>query len=213
MKLSGALFDLDGTLLDTVPLFLAAYRFAFFEFTGRSFSDGEILSLSGPSEEGIIQKVVPDNWKRCLDLYVQYELSHLESVKAFSGLSIVLELLNKRNVKMAVITGRKNNAHKFLDHTGLTPYFDEVETGSTHGSSKQTSIEHIIGKWNYPPQQLIYVGDTAYEMAEAQKTGVLPIRAKWSSYLIDNGSQTNIGLEFNSVADFSRWVNEIALQE
>lgn len=212
MKLSGVLFDLDGTLLDTVPLFLAAYRSAFFEFTGRSFSDTEILSLSGPSEEGIIQKVVPINWEKCVELYIEYELNHLELVKIFPGLQNVLELFKRKNIKMAVITGRKNNTYKFLDYTGLTPYFDVVETGSMHGSSKQASIQYVINKWNYPPQQLIYVGDTAYEMVEAQKANVQPIRAKWSSFVIDNGDQTKVGLEFNSVADFSQWINEIISQ-
>ena len=60
MKLKGIMFDLDGTLGDTLPVCFASYRRVFREFLGCHYSDHEITALFGPTEEGIIQQLVPD---------------------------------------------------------------------------------------------------------------------------------------------------------
>ena len=53
--LRGVIFDLDGTLADTLPVCYAAFRAAFHRYVPeRTFSDAEITSFFGPNEEGVI---------------------------------------------------------------------------------------------------------------------------------------------------------------
>jgi len=60
MKVKGIIFDMDGTLGDTMAVLCEAFRCAFEQFMGRRYSDREIAALFGATEEGIFQRVVPD---------------------------------------------------------------------------------------------------------------------------------------------------------
>jgi len=55
----GIIFDLDGTLADTLPVCFDAYRLAFAKYVGHEWTDDQISALFGPSEEGVIRQVVP----------------------------------------------------------------------------------------------------------------------------------------------------------
>src|SRR5690349_12969892 len=106
MRLSGIIFDLDGTLGDTLPVCFRAFRHAIHEFTGRSYTDQEIRATFGPSEEGIIQKHVPDRWRECLELYVHaYETEHSKHREPFPGMHDALSLLGQHGIRRAVVTG------------------------------------------------------------------------------------------------------------
>jgi phosphoglycolate phosphatase-like HAD superfamily hydrolase len=59
MSLQGVIFDLDGTLGDTLPVCFAAFRETFRHYLGREYSDREIRAMFGPTEEGIIQRMIP----------------------------------------------------------------------------------------------------------------------------------------------------------
>jgi len=48
MRLDGMIFDLDGTLTDTFPVCFVAFREALQAFTGRSYTDEEIVARFGP---------------------------------------------------------------------------------------------------------------------------------------------------------------------
>ncbi|MGD8239054.1 MAG: HAD hydrolase-like protein, partial [Armatimonadota bacterium] len=94
MELGGVIFDLDGTLADTLPVCFVAYRGSIKEFTGRELSDREIEALFGPSEEGTIRKLVPDRWRECLELHLEiYDREHSRCTGLFPGLESALHLL------------------------------------------------------------------------------------------------------------------------
>ena len=57
--LRGVIFDLDGTLADTLPLCIVALRAAIFPIAGRTLSDEEIMAAFGQSEERTIRAAGP----------------------------------------------------------------------------------------------------------------------------------------------------------
>lgn len=68
-------FDLDGTIGDTIPLCLAAFREATTPYVDHELSDDEIARTFGLNEEGMINQVVSGNSreKALNDFYVIYE--------------------------------------------------------------------------------------------------------------------------------------------
>ena len=73
------IFDLDGTLGNTLPVCYAAFREAQLAHTAREYADAEIAALFGQSEEGIIQRLVPEpgRWQEALEDYLAaYERHH-----------------------------------------------------------------------------------------------------------------------------------------
>ena len=56
-------FDLDGTIGDTLPLCMAAFRDSIERLAGVKVTDEEIIKNFGPSEEGIIKVLLKDRYK------------------------------------------------------------------------------------------------------------------------------------------------------
>ena len=60
MSIKGVIFDLDGTLADTIPVCISAFRSAFERYSARGWDEEEIEALFGPTEEGSCRRAVPD---------------------------------------------------------------------------------------------------------------------------------------------------------
>jgi phosphoglycolate phosphatase-like HAD superfamily hydrolase len=77
MRLTGAIFDLDGTLVDTLPVCFVAFREACARVGAPVQSVAEIRALFGPSEEGMMQRVIPDRWQDGVAAYLEAYDRHL----------------------------------------------------------------------------------------------------------------------------------------
>lgn len=184
-RLEGVIFDLDGTLADTLPVCCTAYRQAFAGFTERSYSDVELEAFFGPSEEGIIRAVLaerPDQWDACLEAYLAaYARLHTDDLRPFPGIERALCLLEERAVPVAVVTGRgARSAAPSLERLGLLHFFDLVEVGSPEGAIKPRSIRRVLRRWRAEPRHVAYVGDVPYDMRAAREAGVIPLGAAWA---------------------------------
>ncbi len=181
MRLDGMIFDLDGTLTDTFSVCFVAFRETLRVFTGRSFSDEEIMATFGPSEDGMLQHWVPDRWEECLRLYLSvYEREHRRIARTFPGVETALGLLRERGIPLAVVTGKgAQSAAISLAQLGLTPYFECIETGSPEGSVKPRCIQRILARWGVAPNRVAYLGDVASDVEASRAVGVLPLAAAW----------------------------------
>lgn len=107
IKLKGIIFDLDGTLGNTLPICFTAFRCVFEKFLGRHYTDGEITALFGPSEEGIIERVVPHESQACMQVYLdEYERAHALLSEPFPGIESALRSLKQNGTALAVVTGK-----------------------------------------------------------------------------------------------------------
>ena len=97
MRLDGLIFDLDGTLTDTLSVALTVFRETLRQFSGQSYTDEEIIAQFGPSEEGMFQHFAPDHWEACLRRYLElYEREHRRAGRIFPGIDTALDLVGRR---------------------------------------------------------------------------------------------------------------------
>lgn len=211
MNIKGILFDLDGTLVNTVPMCISAYRQTFEQLLDRPISDEEITAHFGLSEEGIIQRILPDQAEVGLKLYHDiYEKLHTECSEPFTGIKPVLELLKQRGIKLAVVTGKgSHTAHLTLKYLGIEHYFDKVETGDAHANVKVAAIKNILAVWQMEPAYAAYVGDADTDMLNAAEAGVLPLAACWAeTTTIHRLNSMTPFATFTDVRAFSNWLDE-----
>ncbi|MGH9174241.1 MAG: HAD family hydrolase [Vicinamibacterales bacterium] len=209
MPLKGMIFDLDGTLADTIPVCCAAFRDVMIRQTGTEYSDVEIMARFGPSEEGIFQQLAGDAWRDCLaDYLMTYEREHAACAEPFPGVPEMLELLAERALPVAIVTGKgADSAAISLRALGLDRHFTIVESGSPNGSVKPASIRRIVGRWGVDPATVAYVGDAPNDIDEARSAGVIPVAAAWA-VTADRAALTaqDPAQLFGSVADLCRWI-------
>ncbi|MDR3600494.1 MAG: HAD family hydrolase [Desulfosporosinus sp.] len=211
MKLKGIIFDLDGTLLNTLPVCYRGFRKTLLEFTRREYSDQEIAALFGPSEEGIFKKLFPSSWQESLQVYLlEYDRIHPEYAEPFAGIPEALTLLQERKLKLALVSGKGPGSMAIsLKHSGLGRFFDLVRTGSDEKASKPEHLREVLKIWDYSPEEVAYVGDMAYDMSSAIEVGAYAIGALWAT--TTNAQKVlamNPEVAFDNVPSFIEWIQQ-----
>jgi pyrophosphatase PpaX len=209
MKLKGFIFDLDGTLLNTLPVCYIGFRQALLTYMGREYSDQEIAALFGPSEEGVFKKLLPNSWQEALQHYLaEYEKAHQVS-STFPGIHDALTLLRAQKIRLAIVSGKGPGSMEIsLRHSGLMEFFEPVIAGSEHGANKPAHIGQVLQMWNFAPEEVAYIGDTAYDIKAAQEVGVYSIGAIWAGTV--NAQQVKDMkpfITFDTVPAFIRWIH------
>jgi phosphoglycolate phosphatase-like HAD superfamily hydrolase len=208
-RLRGVIFDLDGTLGDTLPVCFAAFRATFAHYLGRRFEDHEIRAMFGPSEEGVLRRAVPARWEEALETYLrEYERAHRSCTAPFPGLIAVLETLRARGLRLAVVTAKGQRSAEISARVlGLEGYFEVMETGSHDGSVKGDRIRAVLARWQIPPGEVAYVGDAASDVVVARQEGLVPLAAAWAgSTDLALLVQREPAALFPTVASFAAWI-------
>src|SRR5271157_5994452 len=183
MPLQGILFDLDGTLANTLPFCIQAYQLTAQHFTGKFLTENEVTSLFGPSDEGVLEQMVPGRLAETLpyflDLYQQLHL--LECKTPFPGVMKALALLRVKGIYTAIVTGKGYySAVISLRILGLSDWIDIMETGFPDRADKPRCFRKVLERWGMRPDQAAYVGDTPYDIQASLESGLLPIGAAWA---------------------------------
>jgi HAD superfamily hydrolase (TIGR01549 family) len=211
MILKGFLFDLDGTLANTLPLCIKVYQQTFKHFTGRDYTEDEVTSHFGLTEAGICQRVIPDQWQEGLAYYHQaYEQQHDECRDPFPGIEDALKLLTARGVKLAIVTGKgEHTANLTLKYLGIADYFEYVEAGKEDAVVKATAMHTILNAWQMDASEAAYIGDSASDVEQSAQAGVLPLAAEWAEtatiYLLESAQPY---ASFQTVEDFTAWLQQ-----
>lgn len=92
-------FDLDGTIADTIPMCIKAFRNSVSPYTDHELSEEEILHTFGLNEVGMVKAVVSQNWESAVtNFYSQYESLHNEVTEVFPGILKLFGLLKKKRI-------------------------------------------------------------------------------------------------------------------
>jgi phosphoglycolate phosphatase-like HAD superfamily hydrolase len=212
VRLAGAIFDLDGTLADTLPACYAAFRAACEGLGGPAYTNEQIRALFGPSEEGMLQRAMPERWQEGLTLLLAEYRRHLAACPGvFPSVTSALQLLRESRTPLALVTGKGPFTTKMsLTHFGLDGVFDPVEIGSPQGVIKAAAIARVVARWGVPAADVIYVGDAVADVHAARQAGVLPIAAAWApSAIAAELAATKPHALFTDARHFQSWLSEV----
>lgn len=211
-NLKGIIFDFDGTLADTLPICILSFQQALHKVTGIKYTESQITSYFGKSEEGIIQTLAPNNYDETLKIYLEtYKNNHYLCPYPFDGMIEALNMIKNKGYKMALITGKGKNAIDIaLDYMNLKEYFEFVEFGHPEKSIKTESIIKIAGLWNIKPSNIAYIGDQSSDIIESKKAGAYSIAVSWAK--TSNHSELlkhEPDFIFSKIEDFKNWLLQL----
>jgi phosphoglycolate phosphatase-like HAD superfamily hydrolase len=207
--LGGVIFDLDGTLGDTLPVCFVAFRATFQRFLGVTYTDEEIRAMFGPTEEGMFLERTPDAVDDALAHYLEgYAANHHLCPEPFDGIVDLLDRLDEDGVPVAVVTGKGPHSTRISLHAwSLDGRFDRVEPGGDHGAVKPEKMAAVVGGWGVDPTTVVSIGDVPGDVVAGRLAGVVPVGAAWSP-LADTAALDAAGPEalFDRVSDFAGWL-------
>ena len=207
--LQGVIFDLDGTLADTLDVCIEAFQYAIKAHTGDHLTPAEVVALWGPTEEGVLRAAVGPEWEDSVETFLaEYERLHISVPEPFPGIRPLLDHLCTVGIPMAVVTGKgPRSAQISLEVLGIEDAFDAVEAGSIDGAVKAQKISHIVEKWGVPPATVVYIGDHPHDAIEAHRAGTIAVAAAWSKHTdVEALRRSEPDEYFDSSREFAAWL-------
>ena len=179
------LFDLDGTLLDTIADLADAANLMLAELGRPLRSQHEIHSFVGKGLPKLVERCLTERAQEVpAEAVVEAAISvfrrHYERVNGlhttiYPGVVDTLEALRRRNIGLAVVTNKPEAfTLPLLERTGLAVYFDTVVSGDTLPVRKPDPAMVLLAceRLGVTPGEAFMVGDSANDALSAQGAGM-----------------------------------------
>jgi pyrophosphatase PpaX len=176
------LFDLDGTLVDTVPFILASVRHAF-EGYGTCPTDAEWIAGIGTPLRVQLTSFArsADDVEVLFQRYRTFWLEHHDRLtRCFPGALETVAALRARGHPVGVVTAKiEEGARRTLRHVGLLPHVDAIVGADTCARPKPDPMPvHVaLERLGRPPDEAVLVGDSPHDLAAGNAAGVRTIAA------------------------------------
>jgi pyrophosphatase PpaX len=182
------LFDLDGTLIDSIELILGAARHAFTDFAGRAPTDEEWRAGIGRPLQTVLREYAPDQAEadRLFGRYRAYQLEHHDRlVRPYAGILETVEALAADGHPMALVTSKSDwMAEKALVLVGLDdliPVIVGCDTCVNHKPHPEP-VERALALVGRPADNALFVGDSPHDVQSGRAAGVLTVGVSWGAF-------------------------------
>jgi len=200
------LFDLDGTLLDTIEDLADAMNSVLKNKGFPEHSSEKYKYFVGDGLEKLVNRVLPENRKEpntikeCMDnMSDAYAKNWQKNTKPYPGIIDLLSSLSEKQIPLTILSNKPDHfTQKMVEY-----YFDKWEFKKIMGA--QATLPHkpdpagaisIAKELNIQPEDFVYLGDTATDMQTATAAGMYPIGVLWgfrtAEELTKNGAKVLI---------------------
>lgn len=183
------LFDLDGTLLNTLEDIATAGNAALAECGFASYTTDEFRLLVGAGVRKLFERalppdaVTPDSIDRCVAKFRDiYRTTWNIHTRPYEGVPELLEELVGRRVSLAVLSNKPDEFTRQCVHE----YFANVPFAAVLGEKPgvppkpdPTGARQIAAALGLPAGEFLYLGDTDIDMETARSAGMTPLGALW----------------------------------
>jgi phosphoglycolate phosphatase-like HAD superfamily hydrolase len=205
--LRAVLFDLDGTLVDSLTVTFESIREVVRTRTGRTLADEEIYARFGPPDHEILAGFLPTGTEReaFQDLLRSYA-RHLPRIALFPGVPDLLDAAASRGLRLALTTGRGGESTRLiLANLGLLGRFEAVVPGDgLPPKPAPAGIRRTLELLGERPGAAIFVGDTVKDVLAAKAAGVRSGAALWGSIEKEALRVSGADLVFESAGEARR---------
>jgi phosphoglycolate phosphatase len=202
MKYTLAIFDLDGTILNTLDDLADAVNYALEKSDYPKRTREEVRLFVGNGIRKLIERAVPENISeneinKVHSLFTEYYKEHCaDKTREYDGITQLISKLREKNIKTAVVSNKADYAVKELCERYFDKMFDYY-VGEREGIRKKPcpdSVNEVIKTLKNEKNQTVYIGDSDVDIKTAKNASIDCISVDWGfrnrAFLLENGAQT-----------------------
>ena len=179
------LFDLDGTVVDTIPHILASFRHATAEVLGEALPDDVLLHHVGVPLAQQMHYFTDDERtaERLLAAYREFNhRTHDEMARLYPNTIAALQTLDAEGVRMGIVTSKSRHmaerAIRLFDLGAYFPILVSADDTSAHKPDPEP-VMRGLALLGANPARSVYVGDAPADIESGNAAGVSTVAATW----------------------------------
>jgi len=189
MKYSAVLFDLDGTLLDTLKDLADSVNSVLGHL---GFPQHELEAYKyfvGDGREAMATHALPEHHRKAatvdkLVTYINEEYSKrwANNTRPYQGVPNLLDALTSSGIKMAILSNKQHSSTELMVSRLLPRWRFELVVGALPSVPKKpdpTAALQIAQRLNIRPLEFLYLGDSDVDMKAATAADMYPVGALW----------------------------------
>ena len=184
------LFDLDGTLIDSIGLLLECMQYAFADRERKPTTAEWVAGIGTPLRTQLAEWCDgPEDVEAMVGRYRDYQDLHLERLTTpFPGVLDTMRWARAEGFPTALVTSKgKGMTKRSLDHVGLGQSFDAVVTfeETTRHKPLPDPVFLALERLGSSPDRALFVGDSPHDMHAGRAAGVKTAAALWGPFSRD----------------------------
>ena len=202
MKYKAIIFDLDGTLTDTLEDLFISVNYALRSCGLPERSLDEVRRFVGNGVRKLIERAVPEDTgltmlEKCFDTFRAHYVIHCQDHTClYPGIATLLMSLHAKGYRMAVVSNKLQSGVNELARTFFHGVID-VAIGEQQGIPRKPApdmVEAALGQLGVSKDEAIYVGDSDVDLQTAANAGLPCISVLWGfrtrDFLVAHGATT-----------------------
>lgn len=182
------LFDLDGTLVDSIELILSSFRHTFRTHFGTVPPDSKWIAGLGTPLFTQLREFTQDDAlaSEMIATYRAYQMEHHDSLmRAYAGVPEAMAELRAAGHPTALVTSKMGDlAHRALRFTGIDGTIDLVigMEDSTRHKPDPEPVRIALEKLGREPSEAVFLGDSPHDILAGNAAGVVTVAAQWGPF-------------------------------
>ncbi len=187
-KIKALLFDLDGTLTNTLDDLADAVNYALRFFGFETHSTEKYRYFVGNGMSKLIERATPEENRDAETLssvkekfYEYYNLHSTDKTRAYDGISEALAEFKKAGLKTAVVTNKDDAAAKTIVNRFFPDCFDFVIGASDNIPKKPdpTIVRVAMERLSVSADECVFIGDSCVDIETAKNGGLYSVGVAW----------------------------------
>jgi pyrophosphatase PpaX len=207
--LPAVIFDMDGTLLDSIELIVEGMVYAYDGREGPRPTRAEWKALIGTPLDTMLARwsLGEDDVQFLRGRYREFQLrEHDRLVRLYPGVEQVLRDLHYQGHPLAIVSSKlQRGIRKSMDHYGLTPLFD-VLVGleqTTQHKPHPEPVLYALEKLDVAAKDALFVGDSPHDVEAGNGAGVTTVAVPWGAYSRNEIDVANPAMWIENISELS----------